>query len=157
MLNVIRIGLCFFMLLLIFSCKKVHEETIVKNERMASFKIEANSFKSNNPYLGIFDDNGIISNTLVLDNTDGSQIEINFTGVTSGAHNLESGSDAFYKDSEGHIFNGVNGQLVISSYIIEGNIYKSSGIFHFKAKMSTAPFDSLEITDGSFTNASNEL
>ena len=64
-------------------------------------------------------------------------------------------SNAYYKNAAGKQYNSTSGELITSAYSTDGVTRKTSGTFHFKAKAIAAPIDSIEITDGVFTNASN--
>lgn len=143
---------------LVFACTKVDDDSDNDNgTRSASFKIGSTTTNVLKPYLGIFNDNGTIKNTMTLTAEDGSKIVFNFTGNSSGTYSLQSYSDAHYKDKDGKQYNPTSGELIVSSYSITDNTYKASGTFHFKAAAISTPIDSLEIIDGVFTNASNEL
>lgn len=152
-----KILLYFSLLTIIFlGCKKAEdtpEETIIGK---ASFRIENKTYKTTPPYLSVVNDNGTVLNTLVLDVTDGSEIEINFSGSSPALFSIPVHCTAFYRNSDGIIYNSTDGQLLISDYTLNGNVYRASGNFHFKARVYNIPNDSLEITDGIFTNASNE-
>lgn len=144
--------------LLAVSCKKSDDTKVEESTaREASFKIGANTFTVSKPYIGIFDDNGTIKNTMKLTATDGSMVEFYFVGSSPATYQLQSYSDAYYKNAAGKQYNSTSGELVISSYSIDGATYKASGTFHFKAKAIVSPIDSLEITGGVFTNASNGI
>ena len=157
----------FFTLMLLVStssilftaCKKsddtAAEETTTA--RTASFKIGSNSFSVSKPYIGIFNDAGTIKNTMTLTATDGSKVEFYFVGSAPANYPLMSFSNGYYKNAAGKQFNSTSGELSVTSYTIDGSTYKASGTFHFKAKAISAPLDSLEITDGVFTNASNQI
>jgi hypothetical protein len=157
--KLIRIALLVFSgIVLLSSCKKSEEEdkTETSTTREASFKIGAASFSVTKPYLGIFNDNGTIKNTMKLTATDGSKVEFYFIGSSPNTYPLMSYSNGYYVNAAGKQFNSTSGQLIVSSYTIDGTTYKASGTFQFKAKAISAPIDSLEITSGVFTNASNE-
>lgn len=121
----------------------------------ASFVIGSTSYTVTNPTLGIFNDGGTIKNTMTLKAEDGSEIVFHFTGSSPSTYILQSYSDAYYKDAAGKQYNSTSGELIVSSYSTTNSTYKATGTFHFKAKTFTAPIDSLEITAGVFTNASN--
>jgi hypothetical protein len=143
---------------LITSCKKSDDEPQTNSStRSASFVIGANSYSVSKPYIGIFNDNGTIKNTMTLTATDGSKIEFYFVGNTPATYPLMSFSDAYYINAAGKQYNSTSGQLIVSEYKIEGSIYKASGTFQFNATAIVAPIDSIVITSGVFTNASNEL
>lgn len=157
--KLIRIALLVFSSLIILgSCKKSEDEetTETSTTREASFKIGTSSYTVTKPYIGIFNDNGTIKNTMKLTATDGSKVEFYFVGSSPSTYPLMSYSNGYYVNASGKQFNSTSGELVVSSYTIDGSTYKASGTFHFKAKAISAPFDSLEITSGVFTNASNE-
>ncbi len=139
------------------SCKKSEdEEEETTAAREASFKIGANTFTVNKPYIGIFNDNGTIKNTMTLTATDGSKVEFYFVGSSPATYPLMSFSNGYYKTASGKQYNSTSGELIVSNYTVDGSTYKATGTFHFKAKAIVAPIDSLEITGGVFTNASNE-
>ena len=142
--------------LLFFGCKKTEDSPEDPVIGKASFRIENTTYKTAPPYLGVVNDNGTLLNTLVMDVADGTEIEINFSGNSPASLSIPADCNAYYRNSEGVIYSSVNGQLLISEYTSNGNIYRASGNFHFKAKISSSPNDSLEITDGIFVNASNE-
>ena len=140
------------------SCKKKTDTTTTTTtERSASFKIGSNSYSVAKPYIGIFNDNGTIKNTMTLTATDGSKIEFNFTGSSPATYQLQSYSNGYYKNAAGKQYNSTSGELIITNYTVTSGTYKATGTFHFKAKAIVAPIDSIEITTGVFTNASNEL
>jgi len=148
--------LLFASLILLSACaKKEDDET--PSQRSASFKIGSTVFTVEKPYIGIFNNNGTIYNTMTLTAADGSEVELKFTGSTPATYPLQSFSDALYTTSTGKQYNATSGSLTTSSYEIDGAVYKATGTFHFHAKAIAAPIDSLEITEGVFTNASNEL
>ena len=141
------------------SCKSDEEEKTEEAvaPREASFKVGANALTVTKPTIGVFNDNGTIKNTMTLTATDGSKVEFYFVGSSPATYPLMSFSNGYYKTASGKQYNSVSGELVVSSYSIDGSTYKASGTFHFKAKTFTTPIDSVDITVGVFTNASNEL
>ena len=140
------------------SCSKSDDdEDPATSTRSASFKIGSNSYSVTKPYIGIFNDNGTIKNTMTLTATDGSKVEFYFVGSSPATYQVSSFSDAYYVNAAGKQYNSTSGQLIVSDYTIDGSTYKATGTFQFKAKAIVAPIDSLEITVGVFTNASNEL
>ncbi|MEI7597443.1 MAG: hypothetical protein WCK02_16970 [Bacteroidota bacterium] len=143
------------------SCKKddsATNDTANKTTvRSASWKIGSSSFSDSKPYIGIFTSNGNVSNTMTLTAADGSIIEFNFDGTSNATFQLDSYSDAYYKNAAGKQFNSTSGELIVTSYTTTDNTRKATGTFHFKALATQAPYDSLEITTGVFTNASNEF
>lgn len=149
----------FFIVCFIFftACKKSEDkpDDTVTTVKSASFKIGSSSYTVSNPYLGIFDNSGAINNTMTLTASDGSKIEFNFIGSSPSSYLLHSYSNAYYKNAAGKQYNSTSGELITSAYSTDGVIRKTSGTFHFKAKAIVAPIDSVEITDGVFTNASN--
>lgn len=145
--------------LVMSSCKKDDDTKTdeTSTAREASFKIGANSFSVTKPYIGVFNDNGTIKNTMTLTATDGSKVEFYFVGSAPATYQLMSFSNGYYKNASGKQYNSTSGELIVTSYTVDGSTYKATGTFHFKAKTFTSPIDSLEITGGVFTNASNEL
>lgn len=143
--------------ILITACSKSEDETTNSTKRTASFNIGTNSYTVSKPYLGIFNDNGTIKNTMTLNATDGSKVEFYFVGSSPATYPLMSYSNGYYVNAAGKQYNSTSGQLIVSDYTIDGATYKASGTFSFKAKAIVAPIDSIEITVGVFTNASNEL
>lgn len=143
------------------ACKKSDDKsstpsTSTSTTRSASFKIGNNSYTVTKPYLGIFVDNGIVKNTLTLTATDGSAITFQFSGSSPATYTLQSYSDAYYTNAAGKQYNSSSGQLITTAYTTDNNTYKTTGTFHFKAKTFVSPIDSIEITAGVITNASNE-
>ena len=145
------------MLLVLASCSKKNDDDSSPAQRSASYKVNGSNFTVTKPYLGIFNNNGTIYNTLTLTATDGSEVELKFTGNTPSTYTLQSFSDALFTTAAGKQYNATSGSMTTSSYVIDNAVYKSTGTFHFKAKAIIAPLDSVEITDGIFTNASNEF
>lgn len=154
--SLLSIVLLSALIVLLVSCKKSDDDSDTSGTRSASFKIAGTSYTVTKHYIGIFNDNGTIDNTMTLTATDGSMIEFNFTGSSPATYTLQSYSDAYYKNTAGKQYNSTSGELIVTSYTI-GDFYVATGTFHFKAKAIAAPIDSLEITDGVFTNASNEF
>ena len=151
-----KLYLVLIALLLILGCKKdesIPEASVVGK---GSFRIENHTINTKEPYIGVFTDNGIVNNTLVLDITDGSQIEIHFPGVSPATFNLDSSHYAHYRDQNGKFYYASHGQVLISSYSVDGNKYLANGNFYFTANAMYDPYDVVDITDGSFTNASNQ-
>lgn len=150
-------------IILFSACKKKddspepEEEQPTTSTKSASFKVGGTAYTVNSPYLGIFNDNGTIKNTLTLTATDGSKIEFHFTGSSPATYQLDSYSAGYYKNAAGKQYNSVRGQLVISNYTSSSTTVerKASGTFSFWAKAIATPYDSLEITTGVITNASN--
>lgn len=143
--------------MLSLSCKKSDDTKAEESTtREASFKIGANTYTVAKPYIGVFNDNGTIKNTMTLTASDGSKVEFYFVGSSPATYPLQSFSNGYYKNAAGKQYNSTSGELVIDSYSVDGTTYKASGTFHFKAKAIVSPIDSLEITGGVFTNASNE-
>jgi hypothetical protein len=145
--------------LLFTACKKSDDdsESTTTGSRSASFKIGAQSYQVNKPYIGIFNNSGTINNDMSLEATDSSEVEMNFTGDSPSTYPLQSFSDAVYYTPSGKQYNSISGTLVTTSYTVDGATYKASGTFHFTAVAISAPNDTIEITDGVFTNASNEF
>lgn len=150
-------------IILFSACKKKddspepEEEQPTTTTKSASFKINGTAYSVTSPYLGIFDDNGTIKNTLTLTATDGSKVEFHFTGSSPATYQLQSFSNGYYKNAAGKQYNSMRGQLVVSSYTSSSSTVekKMSGSFSFWAKAIVSPYDSLQITDGTITNASN--
>lgn len=149
-------ALLSMIIVFLVSCKNNDDDSDNNGTRSASFKISGTTYTVTKPYIGIFNDNGTIENTMTLTATDGSMIEFNFTGSSPATYTLQSFSDAYYKNAAGKQYNSKSGELLVTSYNID-EFYVATGTFHFWAKAIAAPIDSLEITDGVFTNASNEF
>lgn len=143
-------------LILAGGCKK-KEDDEETTTRSGSFIAGGTAMAVAKPYLGIFNDNGTIENTLTMTAATGAELEFNFEGSTPQVYPLQSFSDANYTDITGKQYNSFTGQLVVSSYTIDGAVYKASGTFSFSAKNIASPFDTIQITGGLFTNASNEF
>jgi hypothetical protein len=145
--------------LTVSSCKKSdeEEEDEPSTTREASFKVGSTAFTVTKPTLSIFNDNGVIKNTMKLVPADGSKVEFYYVGSAPATYPLMSFSNGYYKNASGKQYNSISGSLVVSDYKIDGAIYKASGTFSFKAVAIAAPFDTLDINTGVFTNASNEL
>lgn len=141
--------------ILMTACKKEDDETTIA--RAASFSIGNATYTVSKPYLGVFNDNGTLKNTMTLTATDGSKVEFYFEGSSPATYPLQSFSNGYYINAAGRQYNSTSGELIITDFTIDGAIYKATGTFQFKAKAIVAPIDSLEITLGVFTNASNEL
>jgi hypothetical protein len=150
-------------IILFSACKKKddspepEEETPVATTKSASFKIGGTSYTSTNPSLGIFINGNVVNNTLGLTGNDGSKIEFHFQGTSPATYQLESYSNGYYKNAAGKQYNSVRGQLIITNYTSSSSTVekKASGTFSFWAKAIVSPYDSLQITDGVITNASN--
>lgn len=150
-------------IILFSACKKKddspepEEEQPVATAKSASFKIGGTSYTSTNPRLGIFINNNVVNNTLSLTANDGSKIEFNFQGTSPATYQLASYSNGYYKNAAGKQYNSVRGQLIITNYTSSSSTVekKASGTFSFWAKAIVSPYDSLQITDGVITNASN--
>jgi hypothetical protein len=150
-------------IILFTACKKKddspepEEETPVATTKSASFKIGGTSYTATNPRLSIFDNNGTINNYLSFTANDGSKIEFGFQGTSPATYQLQSYSNGYYKNAAGKQYNSVRGQLIITSYSSSSSTVekKATGTFSFWAKAIVSPYDSLQITDGVITNASN--
>jgi len=144
--------------LLFSACQKSDDDdSTTTGSRSASFKIGTTTYSVNKPYIGIFNNNGTVFNNMSLEATDSSEVELKFEGSSPSTYPLQSFSDALYTTAAGKQYNAISGTLVTTSYTVDGATYKSSGTFHFTAVAITAPMDTIEITDGIFTNASNEF
>jgi len=150
-------------IILFSACKKKddspepEEEQPTTTTKSASFKIGNTAYTSTNPALAIFDNNGTINNYLTLTANDGSKIEFGFQGTSPATYQLQSYSNAYYKNAAGKQYNSVRGQLIITNYTSSSSTVskKATGTFSFWAKAIVSPYDSLQITDGVITNASN--
>lgn len=150
-------------IILFSACKKKddspepEEEQPTTATKSASFKIGGTAYTSTNPSLGIFINNNVVNNTLSLTGNDGSKIQFSFQGTSPATYQLQSFSNGYYKDAAGKQYNSVRGQLIITSYSSSSSTVekKASGTFSFWAKAIVSPYDSLQITDGIITNASN--
>jgi len=138
------------------SCKKTEEEVKPTTTREASFKIGGVEYKDTRPYLSIFDNNGIINNTLFIEASDGSKIDLKFKGTSPTTYTLTSYYDGVYTNANGKKYNPFTGQLVVSSYTTK-DFNVMSGTFSFKAKAVSSPYDTIQVTNGIITNASSEL
>ncbi len=150
-------------IILFSACKKKddspepEEEQPTTTTKSASFKIGSTAYTSTNPSLGIFINNNVVNNTLGFTATDGSKVEFHFQGTSPATYQLQSYSNGYYKNAAGKQYNSVRGQLIITNYVSSSTTVekKATGTFSFWAKAIVSPYDSLQITDGIITNASN--
>lgn len=140
----------------VVSCSKATDaKTDSETEKSASFKIMTRSITVLNPTLTYTTAGGVTNNTIKLSATNGSRVEINFAGTSFGTFPMLANSNARYFDSTGKEYHSVNGQLALSTYVVDGSTHITSGSFYFRAKAITAPIDSFQISYGKFSNASN--
>ncbi len=108
-------------------------------------------------YDGIFVNNSITANSVILIGKDGSQITFQFDGTTAGFYPLTAYPDAVYKSPSSKLYNSVSGSLNITSYKVDGATNTFSATFSFVAASVTNPLDTIVINNGVITNCSNSL
>jgi hypothetical protein len=147
-------------IILFTACKKNTDDEVEPTEpetetESGSFKVGGTTFTDSNPYLGIFNNNGSINNTLRVTGSNGAKVEFHFTGSSPATYTLASYSAGYYTNSAGKQYNSTRGQLVVTAYSTSGTTRKVTGTFNFWAKAIVTPYDSVEVTSGVLTNVSN--
>jgi hypothetical protein len=137
----------------ISSCKHDDDPPIDHTAGSASFKIGTTTYSAPDPHLLAQEKDDTIKNTLTINATDGSKIIFHFLGDSTGTYSLDKDSAANFTNVAGRKYSATSGELIISSYSAAGSNSAASGSFHFKAKSYVYLQDSLEITNGIFSDA----
>lgn len=140
------------------ACSQSEDEPTkdTSDDRSATFKVNGVKKSVTKPYNGIFNNNGVINNSVSLTAGDKSKITFSFKGKTPAAYPLKEYPDAVYTDSAGQNYNAYIGTLNVTEYTVN-DYYTFSGTFNFVAKSISNPNDSVVITEGVITNCSNKF
>lgn len=144
--------------LFIHACTQTEDEptSTPSTTRSATFMVNGVKKSVAKPYNGIFNNNGVISNSVSLTAGDKSKITFSFKGKSPATYPLKEYPDAVYTDSSGQNYNAYKGTLVVSEYKVD-DYYTFSGTFNFVAISINNPNDSVVITEGVITNCSNKF
>lgn len=138
------------------SCKKdeEEEEEPATTGDIASWTKDGTSVTATTTYVGIFNDNGTVKNTLTLTAPDDSEVTLRFNGTAPTQISLTSLSDAYWSNPSGTQHRAISGTLNVTEYSESGSTHTCSGTFSFTG-VSSANNDTVQITSGSFTDADN--
>lgn len=149
---------CSSAIIFLNACSASEDEPAknTSSERSATFKVNGVKKSVAKPYTGIFNNNGVINNSVSLAVGDKSKITFSFKGKSPASYPLKAYPDAVYTDSAGQNYNAYKGTLVVSEYTVD-DYYTFSGTFNFVAISINNPNDSVVITEGVITNCSNKF
>jgi len=147
---------------LLASCVQFGDDTTGPEElgtRTASFKVDGKLYTKDKPYMAIYDDNGEISNWIIIESSDGSELQLKWEGTSPGTYQLKGFSTGSWDSPDGEHYNPISGELVITSYRADpDNVsYVASGTFRFVGESIENSAHKIQVTDGVLTNAANRL
>lgn len=157
-----RIAIIILSASLLTSCVELGDDTTGPEQlgtRIASFKVDGKLYTKDKPYMAIYDDNGEISNWIIIKSSDGSELQLKWDGTSTGTFPLEGFSTGSWDSPDGEHYNPISGELVITSYKADPSrvSYIASGTFRFVGESIENSAHKVQVTEGVLTNATNRL